>query len=250
MRESKDVKKLILLGIFAIAMGFLEAVVVVYLRKLYYPGGFAFPLGAVPAKILSIELLREITTIIMLLCIALIAGKGSLQYVTFFIYTFGVWDIFYYIALKVLLNWPVSLFTWDILFLIPVPWVGPVLAPLLCSVVMILFACGIIYLQGKGYAVAMKLHEWCFLLFGFFLIFCTFIRDYSTMIIRGGFLHEFFNLATNERFQEVTSRYVPVSYNWIVFIIGELCILSALVMVIKRSGLIDKYKKVKKTKGK
>lgn len=235
MRISKDGNKLILLGIFAIAMGFLEAIVVVYLRKLYYPDGFTFPLSAVPAKIISIELLREITTIIMLLCIAIIAGENYLQCFAFFLYTFGVWDIFYYIALKILLNWPTSLLTWDILFLIPVPWVGPVLAPVICSVIMILFACCIIYLQEKGYEVAMKLHEWGLLLFGFFLIFCTFIWDYSTMIIQGGFLSSFFTLAENEPFKQITAQYVPVSYNWFLFAIGKVLILSALFLIFRRA---------------
>ena len=29
--------------IFAVSMGFLEAIVVVYIRELYYPDGFRFP---------------------------------------------------------------------------------------------------------------------------------------------------------------------------------------------------------------
>jgi hypothetical protein len=101
-------------------MGFLEAIVVVYLRQLYFPEGFDFPLNPIPPKILAIEWLREITTLVMLVSIGIIAGKNFLQRFSYFLYCFAVWDIFYYVALKLLLNWPPSLLTWDLLFLFPV----------------------------------------------------------------------------------------------------------------------------------
>ena len=111
---------LILLGIFAIAMGFLEAIVVVYLRALYYPNGFNFPLTMFSQRLIEIEWVREIATVVMIITIAWVAGKNFLQRFSYFLYVFAVWDIFYYVALKVFLDWPASFLTWDLLFLIPV----------------------------------------------------------------------------------------------------------------------------------
>jgi len=164
----------VLLGIFGIAMGFLEAIVVVYLRQIYYPQGFDFPLNPLSSKTLSVEWLREIATIIMLVTIGVIAGKNHLQKLSYFLYSFATWDIFYYVGLKLLLNWPPSFLTWDILFLIPVAWIGPVLAPITCSLTMILLAGCIVCLQERGYTVKIKLSEWGVNSFGCFYDFLYF----------------------------------------------------------------------------
>ena len=133
--------KIIMLFLFGIAMGYFEAALVVYLRELYYPGGFAFPLIIIPERIIIIELVREFSTLVMLAAVAAVAGKKSWERFGYFIIIFGVWDIFYYIWLKVTLDWPSSLFDFDILFLIPLPWIAPVIAPMLISVLMI--TCGL-----------------------------------------------------------------------------------------------------------
>jgi len=130
-------KRFVAVTIFAIAMAFLEAAVVEYLRQLYYPEGFSFPLKMIPMNIYFVELGREAATIIMLAAIGYLAGKNFLTRFSAFIIAFGVWDIFYYVFLKLILNWPSSLFDWDILFLIPLPWIGPVLAPVIISVLLI-----------------------------------------------------------------------------------------------------------------
>jgi hypothetical protein len=83
------------------------------------------------------ELAREASTIVMVVAVAVIAGSKRWERFGYFLVAFGMWDIFYYVWLKVLLNWPQSLGEWDVLFLIPLPWVGPVIAPLLVSVGMI-----------------------------------------------------------------------------------------------------------------
>ena len=223
-----------LLLIFGIAMGFLEAIVVVYLRELYYPKGFTFPLSQIPPFILKVELLREATTIIMLLAIGSIAGRNFLQRFAYFIYSFGIWDIFYYVALKLILDWPPSLLTWDILFLIPVTWIGPVLAPVICSLTMILFAVSIVNLQERGYIINLHLTEWGFILFGAFIIFCTFVWDISKIIVQGGFFSEIWTLVENGRFQEVISHYTPIYFNWYLFVVGEIFILCSLVLIFRR----------------
>jgi hypothetical protein len=222
------------LGVFGIAMGILEAIVVVYLRQMYYPSGFDFPLSIFSSNILLIEWIREISTIIMLVSIGFLTGNNLYQRFSYFIYSFAVWDIFYYVGLKLFLGWPPSLLTWDLLFLIPVVWVGPVLAPIICSITMIAIAVIIVYRQEKGYLVKIKLPEWILILVGAFIIFCTFIWDYSTIIIQGGFLSEIFGLLNNVGFRNMILHYEPSFYNWYLFALGEGLILTAIIIMIKR----------------
>lgn len=136
-------------ALYATSMGYIEAVVVVYLRALYYPGGFRFPLTTFPEATAAVEVAREAATLIMLAAIGTLAGKQLWERFGWFIIAFGVWDIAYYVWLKVLLDWPASLFEPDILFLIPLPWIGPVIAPVLISIIMI----------GVGYAITLRFRK-------------------------------------------------------------------------------------------
>ena len=223
--------QLIFLAVFSIAMGFLESAVVVYLRELYYPEGFAFPLKAMTLDKLSIEYLREIATLVMLVSLSAVAGRNFPERAAFFLYSFGMWDIFYYVWLKALLDWPSSLFTWDILFLIPVIWIGPVLAPLFCSLTMILIALFFLYFQQKRYAIKIIFYEWVLLFLGAFMVFVTFIWDYSRLIIQGNFIARFWELGADPEFQKIISSYVPTKYNWRLFALGETVILCALALL-------------------
>jgi len=229
--------RVIFLTIFSIAMGFLEAVVVIYLRQLYYPEGFAFPLKLAVLEEISLEYFREISTIIMLLCISIVAGKNFSERFSYFLLCFGVWDIFYYIWLKALINWPPSLLTWDILFLIPVVWAGPVLAPVICSVTMVAIAGCVMYFYQKGYPVKIHLVEWIVLSLGVFIIITSFVWEYSKIIIQGGFFSRFLTLGTDPHFQKIVTSHVPTSYNWLFFIIGESLILCFLAIFFKRMRL-------------
>lgn len=223
------------LGIFAIAMGALEAIVVVYVRQIYYPEGFDFPLTFLSSQMIAIEWIREVATIVMLGCIGIIAGRNWLQRLACFLYCFAIWDIFYYIWLKLLINWPASFLTWDILFLIPVPWIGPVLAPVICSLTMILMAGIIINAQYRNEAFRIKSFEWSLIFLGALIILGTFIWDYSRIIIRDGFFSRFWTLADDHQFQQIISAFDPTHYRWVVFIIGEICILSALALIFRRA---------------
>ncbi len=122
--------------VFAVAMGYLEAAVVVYLRALYYPEGFSFPLVPMDAGILAVELGREAATVVMIFAVAWATARSGWQLLTGFALVFGVWDIVYYAGLRILLGWPASFLEPDILFLIPSVWVGPVLAPSLIALTM------------------------------------------------------------------------------------------------------------------
>ena len=125
------------LALYAVAMGLLEAVVVIYLRELYYPDGFGFPIVIIPDPLAMTELLRELTTLLMILAVAMLAGNDRTDRFFVFALVFGLWDIVYYLGLWLFLDWPDSLFTWDVLFLIPVPWLGPVIYPLIIAALLI-----------------------------------------------------------------------------------------------------------------
>ena len=128
------------LWILGVAVGFFEAAVVVYLRKLYYPDGFDFPIVMASTDIALVEIARELASIVLLAAGARLAGAFFLERFAAFMILFGIWDILYYVFLKLVLGWPASLATWDVLFLIPVPWIGPVWAPVMVSLALV--ACG------------------------------------------------------------------------------------------------------------
>jgi len=127
-------KRLPILTIFGIAMGWWEGVVVVYIRKIlqmFVADLTGIVMEQVPPDLLFIERTREAATIIILVTIALLLEKKWLRRVATFLWVFAIWDIFYYITLKILINWPPSLSTIDCLFLIPCPLIAPVWAPLI-----------------------------------------------------------------------------------------------------------------------
>jgi hypothetical protein len=125
------------LTLFGVAFGVLEAAVVVYLRELYYPDGFRFPIVIIENRIAVVELIRELATLLMLLGVAMAVARDAMDRFFVFAFLFGVWDIVYYLGLRVFVGWPQSLLTWDVLFLIPVPWLGPVLYPVIVSLFLI-----------------------------------------------------------------------------------------------------------------
>src|SRR5256714_5264609 len=119
-------------ALFGIAMAAVESAVVVYLRALH---AGAAPLSVLqfelPTHLLAIEVAREAATLVMLIAVAAVASRDAWEGLLYFALAFGLWDIFYYVWLWIFIGWPPSLFTWDVLFLIPVPWLRPGLAPLL-----------------------------------------------------------------------------------------------------------------------
>ncbi len=234
--KNSDIKTFPRLCAFAIAMGILEAIVVVYLRELYYPAGFRFPLKPMPEKILITEMLREGCTIAMLAALAASITKIFYLRLSYFLFTFGAWDIFYYAGLKALLDWPPDIMTWDILFLIPVTWAAPVLSPLIAAVTMIGLGILISFLYNKYRFIKSGLTAWAPMGLGAFIIFLTYIWDYSKIIVKGGFLSDFFNLPGNPAFQITVSSYAPEYYNWHLFALGEAIIISGAITLYRKTA--------------
>lgn len=215
-------------------MGFMECAVVVYLRKIYYPDGFSFPLVPIQNNIGITELLREIATIIMLLSIGFIAGKTKVQRFSFFIFCFAIWDIFYYVFLKLLIGWPLTLADWDILFLIPVPWIGPVSVPCILSLTMILYAIILTTAEQRIQKLKINKSDWLMMSAGSIIIVLTFIYDYLRIAFSPGVF------MSQEELLLRMSNYIPEHYNWWMFLTGESIFLITLFLILNRNALLKR----------
>jgi len=194
---------------------------VVYLRALAeplraaagYPRNDLFPL--LPANALGpflilgkIELVREAATLIMLAAVGLAASSTFRSWLAAFSLAFGAWDVTFYLWLRVLIGWPKSLGTWDLLFLLPVPWTGPVIAPVIVSASLIFG--GILGLKRQPSRVAPI--AWALLGAGGVLVFVSFIWDWQR-IVAGG---------------------MPEHFPWAIFLSGEIAGLIGLAVASRR----------------
>jgi hypothetical protein len=183
--------KLLWVILFAAAMAYLESAVVVYLRALYYPHGFDFPLVMAPLDaVLAVEIGREAATIVMLVAIGILCGRSPLERFAWVMLSFGIWDIMYYVWLKVFIDWPASLLTWDILFLIPVPWIGPVLAPVLVSLALIGAGLWIIIAIARSIVLKLPWWAWWAEIGAGLIIIISFVLDVK-QVVAGGYPHPF-----------------------------------------------------------
>jgi len=125
---------------FAMAMAWVEAASVFYIRAL---ADRIEPYQADPLPIDgalgNVELWREAATLVMIAALGILAGRTWRRRAGYAAVAFGAWDIFYYVFLRLISGWPRTLLDWDILFLLPLPWWGPVLAPVSIALVMILW---------------------------------------------------------------------------------------------------------------
>jgi len=199
--------------VYACAMGLLEAVCVIYLRRLIWPEGMES--GKRPLRLgRHVELIREASTIVMLVTVAWLAGRNVRSRLSAFFVMFGVWDILYYVGLWWLAGWPASILTWDCLFLIPKPWYGPVLAPVLISAVFIV-GCGWAFLlEGSGRRVSPPRIAWALLAAGMAVWYGSFVKDAAAIKAHG---------------------YVGVAYSWPLFVCGLLCCVVGFAWALVRS---------------
>ncbi len=219
--------------LFGISFGYVEAAVVAYLRSIYtplrahlYPGSPApelFPLlsleqlrrlGPEHTARLKIELAREFATLVMLGGFALAIARNLREWVAAFFTCFGIWDITFYLWLKLLLAWPASILTWDILFLLPVPWVSPVLAPVIVSVSMISAGLLLLWREYHGRPTRFTSLTWSGIVLGAILIFLAFIAD----------------------FRNTENQGFPHAFHWSLFVAGEVIALMAFLYGLNRSA--------------
>jgi hypothetical protein len=143
MKISPFVGRAVAVLVFGIAFGYVEAAVVVDLRTaLGLAPGPVFPLAQATARtgsLVGIEVGRELATIGMLIAVGWAVGLSRLERLAWTAVAFGAWDLAYYGWLWVFIGWPPSPTSWDILFLIPVPWVAPVWAPAAVALALVGF---------------------------------------------------------------------------------------------------------------
>ncbi len=179
--------------LYAVAMAYLEAAVVVYLRAaLGVPTGRVFPIDLSPEAMPFgwIEVGREAATLVMIGAVGWIVGRSPLERLAWAGVVFGIWDIGYYVFLWVFSGWPTSVDTWDILFLLPAPWAGPVWAPIAVSVALIGFGLVCAARLRAGESVRFGRSHLGVLLLGGAIIIASFLLN-AGLVLDGGIPREF-----------------------------------------------------------
>ncbi len=191
---------------FAIAMAWVESAVVYYLRTHI---DRIEPHQANPLRLIGalgpVELVRELATMIMLLTVGLLAGRTWRARFGYTFIAFGVWDIFYYVFLKVMCGWPHSLLDWDILFLLPLPWWGPVLAPMLIASLMIVWGTLASQVETQSHPRVSNGRAWVLCFLGTVLALCVFMADALRVASQG---------------DGVIREVLPAEFNWWLFLIA------------------------------
>lgn len=208
-------RKILWLTIFAIAIAYLEATVVIYLRQIYYPENLQalFPLKMFSPFNLVVELFREAATIIIMLSVAFLAErKNRTRIFAAFIFQFGIWDIFYYVWLKATIGWPVSWTEWDILFLIPWAWLGPWICPALISALFVSWS-SVVLISDKEYILS-RLDIWLFIT--------------GSVLALISFLQPAFPYIIENRVQDF-QNYLPGNFWWWLFIPGYLLMVGGFI---------------------
>ena len=199
--------------IFSIAMAYLESAIVVYLRLLYYPGGFYFPIKMIPDEIFIIEIGRELATIVMLAFIGYLNGVKFVERFSYFLFAFGVWDIFYYVWLKLFINWPASLLTDDLLFLNTCTLDFACAGSVLISIIFILISITMLIYHSKGRKIIAGLFIKILIVLGVMLVLFSFIWNFQNRL-------------------NMTS---PVEYLWGIYWLGIFLIVLGCVFLIRSS---------------
>jgi hypothetical protein len=190
---------------FAIAMAWVEAASVFYIRALVdriepyqaNPLPINGPLG-------NVELWREAATLVMLGTLGWLAGHTWRRRAGYAALAFGIWDIFYYVFLRLISDWPRTLLDWDILFLLPLPWWGPVLAPVSIALVMVLW--GTLATQSNDRAADVR-WEWTLGSVGIALALGVFMIDAWRALPHG---------------RDAVLQVLPATFNWPLFWVAVL----------------------------
>jgi hypothetical protein len=204
MLRARAWRNWLLVVAFAASMAWVEAACVYYLRAMV---DRVEPYQANPLPMHGVlgpvELVREAATLIMLLTVGGIAGRTRTTRLGYAAIAFGVWDILYYVFLKIICDWPKSLFDWDILFLIPLPWWGPVIAPVSIALLMIVW--GTLVTRDAVRDTAAASIWWRFSAFGTALALYVFMADSFHAVGQG---------------PHVLRTLLPTAFNWPLFAVA------------------------------
>jgi len=226
-RQRADLaRRIISAAVLAVALGYIEASLVVYLRHLIAPirqkhfpqavmeqlpllsPGHLSEAGQQFERLLVVEVAREVSPLVVLLAMAWGLRRRRGELAAFFMLGFGLWDIFYYLFLKVLMGWPASLATWDVLYLIPTAWVAPVWAPMVVAATLALAGLAVL-LGGNVRRSGLALAAWPLIALGAGLVLSSFF------------------LRTGEAFQGV-----PARFDWGWFLAGWVTAVAGLMWLL------------------
>jgi hypothetical protein len=191
--------------LFSVAMAYVEAAAVVYLRRINGIDTFMVNPGLFDAQIAAIELGRELATMIMLFAVGWTAGRNFQSRFGFSIFCFGLWDIFYYVWLRVFVGWPATLLDKDLLFLIPLPWWGPVLSPLLIAALMSAVGARMVVLDSREESIHIRPIKWVALAGGILLMLYSFMADAISILPADA---------------QTPSQMQPHPFGWLIFLPG------------------------------
>jgi hypothetical protein len=166
---------------YAIGMALVEAAVVVYLRALLHITNDHVALG----PYVRVEVAREAATVLMLAAVGWLAGRRRAERWAYGLFTFGVWDIWYYVWLKVWVDWPASLLDWDVLFLIPLRWWGPVLAPVSIAALLCVAAALAVVRMARGERLGFTPTRCVVIVLGGLLALYVFMSDSLQALLAG-----------------------------------------------------------------
>jgi len=231
MRErTNKPKRWLTVVIFAMAMAWVESAVVFYLRTMVdrIEPHQANPLPFATGFALA-EIVREGATLIMLLMVGILAGRNWRSRLGYSAIAFGAWDIFYYVFLKVMCGWPHSLLDWDILFLIPLPWWGPVLAPVSVALLMILWGTLASGWESPPPAKSSKWKVWGLNFMGMGLALYVFMAD---------------NLRVAGQGVATWRNVLPTSFNWPLFLMALLLMAVPVIDLTRRLSSAPRVKRL------
>jgi hypothetical protein len=182
MRNRQQRQPYLVLWALAVAFGWMEAAVVIYLREISlrevnYVAGFQFPLVSIPAPLLSVEVVREACSLVVLGAVGWLVGRRRADRIGAFLLLFGLWDLTYYGVLRLVLGWPDTPMRWDLLFLIPLPWVAPVWAPATIAGIFVVAGSYLFWTAGRPRSYGWK--DIGILLVSVLLILAAFMADWK-----------------------------------------------------------------------
>lgn len=226
--------KIIIATLFSIAMAMLESAVVIYLRYLLYNGEFNFPVSGMPRILIITELAREVATLIMLFAVGYMLAQTKLSRFAWFLYCFAIWDIFYYVFLYLLLDWPKSILGWDILFLLPTPWYGPVLTPCLVALSMIGLALIIVRYEHKGAIRRLRKREWGSMLIACGIILFTFMWPFLEFAGSKKANGQGWEWPGTTQLINSGISFIPDTYNWLLYFVGLALLVGSIIVYWRR----------------
>jgi hypothetical protein len=213
-------RRWVVVVVYAAAMAWVESAVVYYLRTMV---DRIQPYQTYPLPIIGglgqAEMVRELATMIMLLTVGILAGRNWRSRLGYSAIAFGVWDILYYVFLRVMCGWPSSISDWDILFLIPLPWWGPVWAPVSIASLMVLWGMLVSTWRMKPAAKGVEWKVWALNFLGVGIALYVFMADTIKVADQG---------------VNALRKVLPTTFNWPLFVVAILLMAAPIIEVLLR----------------